>query len=83
MSKMLKQEALPKISGLDGLRLAAQRYGLGHLWGDFESKIPDLFVDDATESRVSKVIDERTHIQCVTTPAELLDTLGKGLCEAL
>lgn len=80
---MLKQEAPPNISGLDGLRLAAQRHGLGHLWSDFESKIPDLFVDDATESRVGKVIDGRNHIQCATTPAELLDTHGKGLCEVL
>lgn len=80
---MLKQEALPKVSGLDGLRVEAQRYGLGHLWNDFESKIPDLFVDDATESRVGKAIDGRNHIQCATTPAELLDTLGKGVCEVL
>lgn len=71
------------MSGLDDLRLAAQQYGLGHLWNDFESKIPDLFVDDATESKVGKAIDGRNHIQWATSREGLLDTLGKGLGEVL
>lgn len=83
MNKMLKQEALPNISGLDGLRVAAQRYGLGHLWSDFESKSSDLFVDDTTESRVGKAIDGRNHIQWATTREGLLDTLGKGISEIM
>lgn len=83
MSKMLNQEAQPNISGLGGMRLAAKRDGLGHLWSDFESKIPDLFIDDATESRVGKAIDGRDHIQWATTREGLLDTLGKRTSETM
>lgn len=71
------------MSGLDDLRSAAQQCGLAHLWNDFESRIPDLFVDDATESKVGKVIDGRNHIQWATCREEVLDTRGKGLCEVL
>lgn len=81
---MSNQMALPRhMSGLDGLHLAAQQYGLEHLWNDFESRIPELFVDDATEGKVGKVIDGMNHIQWATSREGLLDTLGKGLCEVL
>lgn len=71
------------MSGLDNLRLAALQSGLRHLWNDFESKIPDLFVDDATESRVGKVIDGRNHVEWTTTREEVLETLDEGLSETL
>lgn len=71
------------MSGLDNLRLEAQQCGFEHLWNDFESKIQDLFVDDATESRVGKVIDGRDHIKWATTRDKLLETLGKGISETL
>lgn len=81
---MSNHGALPRnMSGLDDLRLAAQQYGLEQLWNDFESGIPDLFVDDATESKVGKAIDGKNHIQWATSRERLLDTLGKGLCEVL
>lgn len=71
------------ISGLENLRLEAKQCGLDHLWNDFESRIPDLFVDDTTESRVGKVIDGRDHIIWATNRDKLLDTLGKGISETL
>lgn len=71
------------MSGLDALRLAAQQYGLEHLWNDFESRVPDLFIDDATESKVGKAIEGRNRIQWATSREGLLDTVGKGLCEVL
>lgn len=81
---MSNQGTLPcNMSGLDDLRFAAQRYGLEYLWNDFESRIPDLFADETTESRVGKAIDGRNHVEWAITREELLDTLGKGLCEIL
>lgn len=64
---------------LDRLGQAAYQLGLGYLWKGFESKIPDLFVDDATESKVGVVTVERDQVHPVSTPEELCTILGKGV----
>lgn len=61
---------------LDRLCLAAYEYGLGYLWKDFESRLPDLLV--ATEGRVGVAIAGRDQIQWATTPGELRTALGEG-----
>lgn len=72
-----------KISGtkaiLDRSSQAASQFGLGYLWKDFESKLPALFVDDVTESRVGVAVAERDEVHWVSTPEELRATLGDGV----
>ncbi|KAI0399416.1 hypothetical protein F4802DRAFT_589612 [Xylaria palmicola] len=54
------------MSGLEHLRRAADRHGLGHLWKIFESRLPDLFIKDACENRVGVVQAKRDPVQWVS-----------------
>ncbi|KAI0383443.1 hypothetical protein F5Y04DRAFT_278620 [Hypomontagnella monticulosa] len=62
--------------GLDILSRAAYQAGLGYLWKDFESKISNLFVDDASQSNVGVVIGGRDRVHWVSTPEELHTALA-------
>ncbi|KAI0848761.1 hypothetical protein F5Y00DRAFT_262229 [Daldinia vernicosa] len=66
-------------AGLDRLSRTAYQLGLGYLWKDFESKLPDLFVDDTTQSRVGVATAHKDEIHWVSTPEELFATLGNGV----
>ncbi|XXH05660.1 hypothetical protein Hte_012095 [Hypoxylon texense] len=48
-------------AGLDRLGQAASQFGLGYLWKQFESKLPELFIDDVTESKVGVAVAEKDH----------------------
>ncbi|KAI8630293.1 hypothetical protein F5Y19DRAFT_429563 [Xylariaceae sp. FL1651] len=62
---------------------AAYRQGLGNLWEYFESKLPDLFVDDANESRVRIATAEQDQVQWVSTTDELCTIMESGVSTLL
>ena len=70
-------------AGLDRLGQTAYQHGLGYLWREFESKIPDLFVDDATENRIGVVKAGRDQLHWVSTLEELCTTLREGMSTLL
>ncbi|KAI1737671.1 hypothetical protein F4680DRAFT_450635 [Xylaria scruposa] len=61
------------------LCLAASQHGLGHLWKRFESKLSELFVDNANESKVGIVIEKEDHIHWVSTLEEVCATIEEGM----
>ena len=72
-----------RTAGLDRLGRTAYQHGLGYLWRDFESKIPGLFVDDATENRIGVVKAGRDQLHWVSTLEELSTTLREGMSTLL
>ncbi|KAI0903224.1 hypothetical protein F4823DRAFT_619500 [Ustulina deusta] len=77
MLSMLASTA--KSSGFEPLCRAAYRRGLRNLWESFESKILDLFVDDADESRVGIATAEKGQALWVSNPEELCDITKGGM----
>ncbi|KAI1119109.1 hypothetical protein F5Y14DRAFT_460409 [Nemania sp. NC0429] len=67
-----------RMSNLEPLRREASQHGLGHLWNHFESKLPDLFVNDTNSSRVGVVVAEAT-VQWVSTSEELSGAIEEGV----
>ncbi len=68
--------AIPdRTTGLADLRRKAYQCGLGYLWKDFEAKLPELFVDNESESRVGIAIEERDRLDWVSNPKELCTAL--------
>ncbi|KAI1418440.1 hypothetical protein F5Y13DRAFT_149176 [Hypoxylon sp. FL1857] len=76
VSRMSSLNAVPHDAvGLDSLSREADQFGLGYLWKDFESKLPSLFIDDATHSRIGVVMAERHWVNWVSAPEELCTAL--------
>jgi hypothetical protein len=72
-----------RTAGLDRLGQMAYQHGLGYLWRNFESKIPVLFVDDATENRIGVVKADRDQLHWVSTLEDLCSTLREGMSKLL
>jgi hypothetical protein len=72
-----------RTAGLDRLGRTAYQHGLEYLWREFESKIPDLFVDDATENRIGVVKAGRDQLHWVSTLEELCNTPREGMSTLL
>ncbi|KAI8960332.1 hypothetical protein F5Y11DRAFT_367480 [Daldinia sp. FL1419] len=56
-----------EIPGPDRLRQETRQLGLGHLWKDFEYKLPELFPDDASKSRVGVAAADGQKVHWVST----------------
>lgn len=72
-----------RTAGLGRLGRTAYQHGLGYLWRDFESKIPGLFVDDATENRIGVVKAGIDQLNWVSTLEDLYTTLREGMSTLL
>ncbi|KAI1179907.1 hypothetical protein F4777DRAFT_404066 [Nemania sp. FL0916] len=68
-----------RMAGLDHLRRAAYEHGLVFLWKDFESKLSDLFVDDATDTPMFVAVVGASQCHRVVAPEELCAVLGTGM----
>jgi hypothetical protein len=72
-----------RTASLDRLGRMAHQHGLGHLWRNFESKIPGLFIDDATENRIGVVKAGKDQLHWLSTLEELCTTLKEGMSTLL
>jgi len=78
-TKASNQNLIPnRAAGLDRLCQEARGIGLGHMWKDFESKLPDLFVDNATDAMVGVATPESDRLVWVSSPEDLCTALGTG-----
>ncbi|KAI0442352.1 hypothetical protein F4803DRAFT_551227 [Xylaria telfairii] len=66
------------MSSSERLCLAAYQQGLGFLWKTFESKLPDIFINDTSESKVAVVRAERDQVQWVSTAEQLRIIIDGG-----
>ncbi|KAI1147688.1 hypothetical protein F4825DRAFT_471192 [Nemania diffusa] len=53
-------------------------YGMGHLWGTFESRLSELFIKDIGGSTVGVVRGRRDEVQWVSATAELCTIMREG-----